>query len=133
VRALLRDPTQADALLLRTTIAAQRNGDPDAKSLQDNLAERFVEARARGDQTHLREQARFALEVEHDTKRALDLAQRNFEVQREPADARTLLEAARAAGDIRAAQPAIDWLRHTGIVAPRLQQLARAATLGGAG
>ncbi len=133
VRALLRDPTQADALLLRTTIAAQRNGDPDAKSLRDNLAERFVEARARGDQTHLREQARFALEVEHDTKRALDLAQRNFEVQREPADARTLLEAARAAGDIRAAQPAIDWLRHTGIVAPRLQQLARTATLGGAG
>ncbi len=133
VRALLRDPTLADALLLRAAIAAQRDQDPDARSLQDNLAERFVEARARGDQTHLREQARFALEVEHDPAHALDLAQRNFAVQQEPADARILLEAARAAGDIQAAQPAIDWLRRTGIAAPRLQQLARAATQGRVG
>jgi Tfp pilus assembly protein PilF len=133
VRALLRDPTQADALLLRATIAAQRDHDADAKSLQDNLAGRFAEARTRGDQTHLREQARLALEVEHDAKRALDLAQRNFKVQQEPADVRILLEAAQAAGDNQAAQPAIDWLQRTGIAAPRLRQLARAATEGRAG
>lgn len=125
VRSLLRDPANADALLLRAAIAAQRDQAPDAAQLRKNLAERFAEAHARGDETHLREQARFALEVEHDATRALDLAQRNFRIQHEPADARVLLDAARAAGDAQAAKPAIEWLRSTGIVAPRLQQLAR--------
>jgi hypothetical protein len=46
---------------------------------------------------------------------------------------RILLEAAQAAGDNQAAQPAIDWLQRTGIAAPRLRQLARAATEGRAG
>ena len=105
-------------------IAAQRNRDADAPALQENLAQRFAEARARGDNTHLREQARFALEVEHDAAHALELAQRNFKVQQEPADARVLLEAAQAAADTAAAQPAIEWLQRTGIQAPRLHQLA---------
>lgn len=130
VLTLLRDPTNADAMLLRAAIAEQRDHAADAHALQENLAERFAEAHERGDETHLREQARFALEVEHDTARALDLAQRNFQVQQEPADARLLLEAARAANDTQAAQPAIDWLQSTGIVAPRLQQLARAVAQG---
>ena len=127
-RPLLRDPTQADALLLRAAIAAQRNHDADAATLQEDLAQRFSEARARGDNTHLREQARFALEVEHDAAHALDLARRNFKVQQEPADARVLLEAAHAAADATAAQPAIDWLQRTGIHAPRLHQLALVLT-----
>ena len=124
VRRLLGDSTQADALLLRAAIAAQRNGDDDAAALRTNLADRFAEARERGDETHLREQARFALEVEHDVKRALELATRNFAIQREPADARVLLDAAVAAGDAKAAQPALDWLLRTAIDAPHLHALA---------
>lgn len=124
VRRLLGDITQADALLLRAAIAAHRNGDGDAAALRDNLADRFAEARERGDETHLREQARFALEVEHDVKRALQLANRNFAIQREPADARVLLEAGVAAGDATAAQPALDWLLRTAIDAPHLRTLA---------
>jgi Tfp pilus assembly protein PilF len=127
-RAVLGDPAQADALLLRAAIAAQRLHDADATTLQENLAQRFSEARARGDDTHLREQARFALEVVHDAARALELAQRDFKVQQEPADARVLLETAHAAANAPAAKPALDWLQRTGVEAPRLQRLARAAS-----
>ena len=123
-RAVLGDASQADALLLRAAIAAQRSSNPDAGELAANLAERFTEARSRGDDTHLREQARFALEVQHDAAGALQLAQRNFGVQQEPADARILLEAALAACSPAAASPAIAWLQRTDIHAPRLQQLA---------
>ena len=98
-RRVVGDATQADALLLRAAIAAQRNHDADAAALAANLSERFAEARARNDETHLREQARYLLEVAHDARAALALAQRNFAVQREPADARILLESALAAGD----------------------------------
>jgi len=125
VRLLLGvDPAQADATLLRAALAAKRIGDADAPLLLASLAERFAEARARGDETHLREQARFALELDHDSASALDLARRNFAVQREPADARVLLESALAAGDRQAAAPALDWLRDTGVDAPRLRGLA---------
>ncbi|MBN8888187.1 MAG: tetratricopeptide repeat protein [Rudaea sp.] len=123
-RQILGDAAQADALLLRAAIAAERTRSADADGLRADLAQRFAEARARGDETHLREQARFTLEVEHDPSRALELAARNFRVQREPADARILLEAAAAVGDRAAAQPALEWLARTGINAPRLQQLA---------
>jgi predicted Zn-dependent protease len=117
------DAAQADATLLRAAIAAQRSGGADAAMLRQALAERFAEARARGDETHLREQARFALELERDAARALDLARRNFAVQREPADARILLESALSAGDANSAGPALDWLRDTGVDAPRLRRL----------
>jgi Tfp pilus assembly protein PilF len=124
------DLAQADATLLRAAIAAKRGADADAPALAGNLAQRFAEARERGDLTHLREQARFAFEVENEPARALDLAQRNFSVQREPADARILLESALAAGDAQAACPALEWLRDTGIDAPRLQLLAQRAQSG---
>jgi Tfp pilus assembly protein PilF len=128
VRALLgAGAAQADATLLRLAIAAQRNADADAVALSATLSQRFAEARARGDQTHQREQARFAFAVQRDPARALELARSNFAVQREPADARILLESAIAAGDKQAAQPALDWLRETGIEAPQLLLLAKRA------
>jgi len=128
VRALLdADVAQADATLLRLAIAAQLNADSDADALSESLSQRFAEARARGDQTHQREQARFALAVRRDPARALALARSNFAAQREPADARILLECAIAAGDAQAAQPALDWLHDTGIDAPQLLVLAQRA------
>ena len=59
-----------------------------------------------------------------DAARALALAQANFEEQREPADARLLLEAALAARRADAAAPALAWLRASGIESPRLRALA---------
>jgi Tfp pilus assembly protein PilF len=134
VRALLAtDVAQADATLLRLAIAAQRNADADAAALSESLSQRFAEARARGDRTHQREQARFALAVQRDPPRALALARSNFSAQREPADARILLECAIAAGDTQAAQPALDWLQDTGIDAPQLLLLAKQARPAGSG
>ena len=42
----------------------------------------------------------FALHLEHDPQSALDLAQRNWQLQRAPWDARVLLEAALAANGL---------------------------------
>jgi hypothetical protein len=120
-RHVVGDASQADALLLRAAIAARRLGDADANALAANLDERFREARERGDDTHLREQARFALDVKADARSALDLATRNFAIQREPADVELLVDAAVAANDRPSAGPAVDWLKATDIDAPRIR------------
>jgi hypothetical protein len=64
---------------------------------------------------HLREQARFELDVQGDAGRALDLAIRNWQVQREPIDARLLYEAAVAAGNASQVAEARRWLEAAGI------------------
>jgi hypothetical protein len=110
VLALLKDGVRADVLLLRLAIAARAAGDARAAGWVRDLAARFDAARARGDRTHEKEEARFALELQGDAQRALALARSNYAVQREPADARILLEAALAAGDPAAAAPAREWL-----------------------
>ena len=56
---------------------------------------------------------------------ALELAARNFSVQREPRDARVLLESALAAREPEAAAPALAWLERTGLEDSRLSRLAR--------
>lgn len=93
------------------------------KAAAADLEGRIEASRRRGDGVHRREEARFALHVEKDAVTALDLAVKNFSVQREPADARVLLEAALAARDIKAAQPALDWLTRTGFSDPRFLSL----------
>ncbi|UUX95743.1 hypothetical protein [Aquabacterium sp. J223] len=120
----LRDQGRADALLLRLALAAQATGSPRLPELRRELAARFDAARQRGDTTHEKEEARFALELLRDAPRALALAQRNYALQREPADARVLLEAALAARQPAAAEPALRWLADSGIEDTRLQALA---------
>jgi hypothetical protein len=97
-------------LLLRLALAAKAAGDGRAGACQRELAARFDAARQRGDTSHRKEEARFALALQGDAARALPLARRNFAVQREPADARVLLEAALAAREPAAAEPALDWM-----------------------
>ena len=64
------------------------------------------------------------LALQGDVPRALALAQQNWHEQREPADARLLLEAALAARDRAAAQPVLDWMRTWGVQSVALQNLA---------
>ena len=64
---------------------------------------------------HLREEARFTLHLLDQPGEALELARRNWATQREPADARVLLEAALAASKPAAAQPVLEWLERTGL------------------
>jgi hypothetical protein len=56
---------------------------------------------------------------------ALRLAAENYRLQREPRDARILMEAALAAQDHAAAQPALDWLRASGYQDPAYARLAQ--------
>jgi hypothetical protein len=88
---------QADALLLRRVIAL-RQLDRDAAAPTALLRERLAAADRREPGKHAREQARFALDVEQQPRDALRLAQVNWALQREPADALLLLRAALAAG-----------------------------------
>jgi hypothetical protein len=91
------------------------------------LRDRFAAARLRGDAVHRREEARFALHLLAEPSIAVQLARENWKVQREPPDARILLEAALASGDGAAARPALEFLAATGLEDVRLAALAAEA------
>lgn len=120
----LADRGRADVLLLRLALAARATGDARAAGWTRELAARFDAARARGDRTHEKEEARFALALQGDAKRALALARSNFAVQKEAADARVLLEAALAARSRADAAPALEWLDSNGVESVVLRELA---------
>jgi tetratricopeptide (TPR) repeat protein len=127
---LLQGSTRIDPLLLRLALAERALGRQEADGHIADLAARFDAARSRGDTVHRREEARFRLYLAHDAAGALTLAQANWDVQREPADARILLEAALAARDIAVARPVAQWMHDTGLEDVRLAALlARLATM----
>jgi tetratricopeptide (TPR) repeat protein len=131
VLTLLQGRERADVLLLRLAQAAkagEASGAPaanNAAALAREMAARFDAARRRGDDTHRKEESRFVLAVQGDAARALRLAQDNFAVQREPVDARILMEAALAAKQPAAAQPALQWMASSGIQSVALAPLAQ--------
>ncbi len=125
VISLLQPETRADGLLLRLALAEQALGLPSSRNHVAELAARFAASRDRGTTVHVREEARFTLALLHNAERAVPLAQANWNVQREPADARILLESALAAKNPPAAQPAIEWLKTNHVEDFRLQQLAK--------
>lgn len=114
----------ADSLLLRLAEAGTALKRPEAERWRRTLQDRYAAARARGDTTHRAEEARFELRLRGNPAAALRLALENYAVQREPRDARVLLESAVAAGQRAAAQPAIDWLQRSGFEDRRLRELA---------
>jgi tetratricopeptide (TPR) repeat protein len=128
---LLDGESRIDPLLLRLTLAERRLGVAGLDEHVALMQARFDAARRRGDSMHLREEARFTLDLLDRPPRAVELALENWATQREPSDARILLEAAVAAQDPAAAQPVLDWLARTGLQHVRLQalvdQLAEAA------
>lgn len=128
VLALLKDgpaATRADVLLLRLALAAQATRHADAARWSEQLGVRFAAARQRGDSSHRKEESRFLLALKGDVRQALQLAQLNWAQQREPADARILLEAALAAKDTQAAQPVLDWMQRNAVESVVLHGLAR--------
>ncbi len=122
----------SDGLLLRLAEAETRLKLPAATAHRQALDDRFAAARRRGDTTHRAEEARFYLRLKNDAKTAVALAAENYRVQREPRDARILLEAASAAGDADAARPVLDWLQASGFEDAGLRQLARQLSQSGA-
>lgn len=125
VISLLQSETRADGLLLRLVLAEQALGLPTLQNHTDELAARFAAGRDRGTTVHVREEARFTLALLHNAEQALPLAQANWNVQREPADARILLESALAAKNPQAAQPVLEWLKTNHVEDFRMQQLAQ--------
>jgi len=128
VREQLAAATDFDPLLLRLALAEAalgQAGDAAAASrAQGHFAElraRFALAAQRGEAPHTREQAMASQHLGEPG--ALGLAQRNWQTQREPADARLLLAAALAARDKAAAKPVLDWLDTTRLEDVRLAAL----------
>jgi tetratricopeptide (TPR) repeat protein len=110
---LLAGSEQQDNLLWRMAIAAAHLHLRDANRLRNRYQEGIDAARRDGDLTHLREQARFVLELRSDVSEALRLAAQNWRVQHEPADVRIYAAAARAAGDHDALSRISEWIRQT--------------------
>jgi len=121
---LLKDWARADPLLLRLTLAEQKLKAAAFQEHQATLMARYAAARMRGDTTHEQEESRFTLQVLNRPEEALKLALSNWRVQREPRDARVVIEAALALGRAGSAQPVLDWLARTGIEDWHLRQLA---------
>ena len=128
---LLKDKTQADALLLRYAIALKNAGAPGAAQASAELAARFEAAMRRRDSVHQREQARFELALRGDTAAAVRLAKLNWAVQKEPADLRILAQAALASKDPEATAIVRNWLGSSKIedatIAPTIARLGAKA------
>ena len=120
VMTLLEREQRADALLLRLALAYRQENDPRLAALTTTLQSRFDAARLRGDTAHQREEARFTLQLLGRPDEALSIATRNWSVQKESADARILLESARAAGKDASANPVRDFIRSNRIEDRRL-------------
>jgi len=130
---LLREARSADAIrllsgyesmepmLLRIVIAQRLQRSADAQQSQALLAGAFAIEQQRGDAVHRREQARFLLDIEQRPQAALEAAQQNWQMQREPDDLLILLRAAQAAHRPDAAGPAVQFIRQHGIEDVRLE------------
>ena len=118
VPALLGKEPRSDAVLLRLAIAARRAGIAGiARQDSEELRARFDAAGLRpgNAEVHAREAALFALDVEGDAQRALDLARTNVQLQREPIDLLLLARAAAAANDESARRELRALLQTTGL------------------
>ena len=120
---LLETAGESELVLLRRAIAAKRLGDARLEGWSAILNERFAASAAGGVRVHLREEARFRLEVEGDAARALALALEDWQVQKEPADVRLVLECALAAKDKSAAKDVLAFVKSTGLTDQRIAPL----------
>jgi tetratricopeptide (TPR) repeat protein len=126
--ALLHGQESLEPLLLRIAIAQKQLRDPALGESSARLRAAFAAELQRGEAVHRREQARFLLEVEDQPKLSLAAALENWSVQHEPDDVLVLLHAAMAAGNPRAAAPAIDFARAQGQSDVRIDALTPATS-----
>jgi Tfp pilus assembly protein PilF len=112
---LLRGQESFEPLLLRIAIAQRQLHDPRQAQSSARLQAAFAAELQRGEAVHRREQARFLLEVEDQPQRSLAAALENWTVQHEPDDVLALVNAARAAGNPAAAEPAFEFVRTQGL------------------
>jgi Tfp pilus assembly protein PilF len=128
---LLRDKTSTDPLLLRYALALQAQRSKELPAQVEKLRDRFAASRLRGDRVHQREEARFTLHLLAAPEAALQLAKENWQVQKEPADVRILLESALAARNAEAIDAIRDWLKESRLEDVQLARLAAQASIPG--
>ena len=121
VLVLLAGREAIEPLLLRMAIAQRRLGLPDAAPAAARLAETFAIELRRNDGVHLREQARYYLDVDIQPQLALRAAKQNWLVQKEPEDLLILQRAAIAAGKPADANAGLEFMQEHGIEDKRLQ------------
>jgi hypothetical protein len=122
---LLDSHAQSDTAFLRLALAHAAIGSADTAQYVWIMGARFAALALRGSDYFGREQARFALQLQHDAQASLDMAERNWQLQRAPWDARVLLEAAVAAHEPAAAADVLDFLKNTKLEDPVVESLAR--------
>ncbi len=121
---LVKDYPQSDTSFLRQVYAEELLGTPQAAADATQMASRFAALEIRGTYAYRREEAGFALRIQHLPARALQLALENWTVQRAPEDLQVLLAAALAAGQPAAAKPALDQLASSHLQYPLVLALA---------
>jgi tetratricopeptide (TPR) repeat protein len=121
---LLANWVRSDILLLRLALAERALNLPSAGAHVEALGARFAAAALRGERLHLAEESRFNLGLLGKPAQALALALDNWRTQREPRDARVVLEAAAAAREPAAAAPVMQWLQSSAHQDPILRGLA---------
>jgi tetratricopeptide (TPR) repeat protein len=117
---LLKGRETLEPLLLRIAIAQKMLGDPGLSQSSARLAAAFAAEAQRGDGVHLREQARFLLDVRDDPRAALKAALENWQVQHETEDMLVLVRAAYAADEQSSATPATQFMRVHGLQDARI-------------
>lgn len=125
VATLLAKWESSDGLLLRLAEAESALKMPAAAAHIQALDDRFAAAKLRGDTTHRAEEARFQLGLRKNAREAVLLAADNYRVQKEPRDARILLEAALATRDNAAASSVLQWMQSGGFQGVDLLRLAK--------
>ncbi len=124
VLALVEAHQAVDALALRHARALRGLRSPVASASIGDLSQRLEAMERRGDNA-AGTRAGILLHLLDRPAEALGFALKNWATQREPADARLVLEAALAAEQPAAAQPVLDWLRRSGLEDVRLERLRR--------
>jgi tetratricopeptide (TPR) repeat protein len=124
--ALLHGQESLEPLLLRIAIAQKQLRDPALSESSARLRAAFAAELQRGEAVHRREQARFLLEIEDQPHLSLTAALENWTVQHEPDDVLVLVRAAMAAGNPRAAAPALNFVRAQGQNDARIDALTPA-------
>lgn len=121
-RKLLAPMPRTDAVVLREALALRRLNDPQWQALRDDLHARESALVRRGDDLdlHDRERALLALWLDDAPAKALTLALRNLDLQREPLDWWIALQAAEGARDAAAMARIRERLQATGLQDARL-------------
>ena len=127
---LLMPLPETDAVVLRRAAAWKRLGDARWTAERQLLQSRVDELKRRGDDTtlHGRELALAALWLDDDAVRALPLARRNLQLQREPIDWWIALQSAKQAKDDQALADIGNALQKAGLRDARLASFSQAVT-----